>query len=129
MVDKEGTTRPSALLDTNLLIDYLCGRVEARSVLDESVDRAISIATWTEVMAGATSEDEAQLRAFLRSFRIVPITEEVAERAVALRRLFRLKLPDAIILATAQTEKRLLLTRNARDFPADGAGIEVPYTL
>ena len=35
-----------------------------------------------------------------------------------MRRERRIKLPDAIILATAEIENRLLITRNTRDFPA-----------
>jgi predicted nucleic acid-binding protein len=51
-------------------------------------------------------------------------------RAAALRRERpRLKLPDAIILATAQTRGRVLVTRNTKDFPAEMPGIRVPYVL
>jgi hypothetical protein len=45
------------------------------------------------------------------------------------RRERRLKLPDAIILATAETADRLLITRNTRDFPANDPGIRIPYRL
>jgi predicted nucleic acid-binding protein len=36
---------------------------------------------------------------------------------------------DAIILATAQSRGRVLITRNTKDFPAEMPGIRVPYTL
>lgn len=36
---------------------------------------------------------------------------------------------DAIILATALTRGRVLVTRNIKDFPAEMPGIRVPYTL
>jgi hypothetical protein len=54
---------------------------------------------------------------------------EVAERAIAIRRANKIKLPDAIIQATAEVEGRVLITRNTRDFPAGVAGIRVPYVL
>ncbi|MGJ3629611.1 PIN domain-containing protein [Sphingomonas sp. MMS24-JH45] len=41
----------------------------------------------------------------------------------------QLKSPDAIILATAQTRGRILVTRNTKDFPAGMPGIRVPYIL
>jgi predicted nucleic acid-binding protein len=40
-----------------------------------------------------------------------------------------MKLPDAVILATARTHGLPLLTRNTRDFPAGDPTILVPYTL
>lgn len=119
----------SVLLDTNILIDYLCGVDQARIELEHSSDRAISIVTWMEVMVGTIPENEGQTRAFLATFRTLPVTSEVAERAVALRRQRKLKLPDAIIQATAETADRVLVTRNSRDFSADDPGIRVAYRL
>nr|MBA3544449.1 PIN domain-containing protein [Chthoniobacterales bacterium] len=57
----------------------------------------------------------------------LPLTPEVAEETVVLRRKHRLKLPDAIIWATAVSENCLLVTRNKGDFPADHVGIRFPY--
>jgi len=54
---------------------------------------------------------------------------EVAAEAVKLRRMFRLRLPDAIIWATARTQACLLVTRNTKDFPASEPGVRVPYTV
>jgi predicted nucleic acid-binding protein len=36
---------------------------------------------------------------------------------------------DAIILASALTRGRVLITRNTKDFPAEMPGIRIPYTL
>jgi len=117
------------LFDTNILIDYLSGVSKARTALERYGDRAISMVTWMEVMAGTTPGDEAQVRTFLNSFRILPVTAEVAEEAVALRRRRKIKLPDAIIQATARVDGRTLLTRNTRDFPAGEPGVSIPYSL
>jgi hypothetical protein len=40
-----------------------------------------------------------------------------------------MKLLDAMILATAQVNGAILVTRNTKDFPANMPGIRVPYTL
>jgi predicted nucleic acid-binding protein len=117
------------VFDTCILIDYLRGIPRARAECDRHADRAISIITWMEVMAGATAINEDDTRAFLLNFRPVLLTPEVAERAVAIRRANKIKLPDAIILATAEIEGRVLITRNTRDFPAKMSTIRVPYTL
>jgi predicted nucleic acid-binding protein len=119
----------NVLFDTNILIDYLSGVVEARAELERYPDRAISVITWMEVMAGSTPEDEAQIRAFLMTFLNLSITAAAAERAVVLRRKWRIKLPDAIIQATAEVGDRLLITRNTRDFPSGVPGVRVPYQI
>ncbi len=118
-----------ALFDTCILIDYLRGVVPARAECDRHVDRAISIVTWMEVLAGATAANEGDTRTLLLNFQLLPLTVEVAERAVAIRRKSKIKLPDAIIQATAELDGRVLITRNTRDFPAHGRGIHVPYRV
>jgi hypothetical protein len=80
-----------------------------------------------EVMAGSTSSDEEEVREFLHNFATIPLTAPIAERAVAIRRKRKLKLPDAIIKATAEESSRLLVTRNTRDFPSDTPGVRIPY--
>lgn len=121
--------RRNVLFDTNILIDYLSGIPQARLEMERYSQRAISIITWMEVMAGTTAKDEKQIRAFLLSFSTLPVIAEVAERAFVLRRQRKIKLPDAIIQATAQEEDRLLITRNTRDFPGQDADIRIPYKL
>lgn len=120
---------PPVLFDTCILIDYLCGVTKARAECARYSDRAISFITWMEVMAGATPGNEEDARSFLLNFRTAFISHRVAELAVNIRRVQRIKLPDAIILATAESEGRLLITRNTRDFPAAARGIRIPYKL
>lgn len=119
----------NALLDTNILIDYLNGVTAARDEIVRYAQPSISPISWMEVMVGTTAEDEPGIRRFLAGFRQVAIDHDIAERAVAIRRTHRLRLPDAIVWASAQREGALLVTRNSRDFPADEPGVRVPYRL
>lgn len=116
------------LYDTNILIDFLIGDHRAQAELTRSEDRAISAITWMEVMVGSTVQNEAATRAFLRAFTVIGIDPAVQERAVAVPRIRRIKLPDAIIWASAQEHGRILVTRNIKDFPATEPGVRVPYT-
>lgn len=116
-----------ALFDTNILIDYLNAAPEARDELGRHDDPAISIVTWMEVLVGAPPETEAATRVFLDGFTLVELDGDVAARAVSLRRAHRMKLPDAVIWATAQIHSMLLVTRNTKDYPANDPGIRVPY--
>lgn len=119
----------SALFDTNILIDYLNGVDRARIELDRYTDKAISLVTWMEVMVGATPESEGILRGFLSSFVKLPIDQRVSELAVTLRKKHKIKLPDAIVWATAMADRRILVTRNTKDFSHDEPGIRVPYRI
>ena len=119
-----------ALFDTNILIDYLNGIVPARDELKRYDCRLISLITWMEVMIGCRSgEEEPPVRRFLASFDLLPIDADIAERAVTLRRDARIRLPDAIIWATAQQHSALLVTRNTKDFSTNLPGIRLPYQL
>ena len=89
----------------------------------------ISHITWMEVMAGVRNDEEG-VRDFLASrFEIVALDDTIAELAVQLRRTHRLRLPDAIIWATAKAHAAVLVTRNTKDFEPGEEGIRVPYRL
>ena len=118
-----------ALFDTNILIDFLAKVPQAREELGRYEWRAISIVTWMEILVGTNAQLEVETRAFLRRFSLVELRSDIAEQAVTLRREHRMKLPDAIIWASARAEDLLLVTRNTKDFPRSDGGVRVPYEL
>ena len=77
----------------------------------------------------AARKELARFRSFLSGFRLVPNDEGVSEPAIAIRRDHRIRLPDAIIWASARRIEGLLVTRNTRDFQADEPGVRVPYPI
>lgn len=120
--------------DSNIIIDALSGYPQARAEIDRATDfgsRAwISRVVWIEVMSKGEGEGLRRAEILLSGFGVDEIDIEIGQRAAALRRERRgLKAMDAIILATAQTRGRVLVTRNIKDFPAEMPGIRVPYTL
>jgi len=120
--------------DSNIIIDALAGFDQARAEIDRATDfgsRAwISRLVWIEVMSKGEGDALMRAETLLTGFGIDEVDAEIGRRAAALRReRFRLKAMDAIILATAQTRGRVLITRNTKDFPAEMPGIRVPYTL
>lgn len=119
-----------AIFDSDVLFDFLQGREEARQEFRNYAKWEISVISWMEVMSGVESKDEVkECRNFLDGLVVHPLVGGVAEEAVALRRKFRLRLPDAVIWATAREQGCLLVTRNSRDFPKNEPGIRVPYTI
>jgi predicted nucleic acid-binding protein len=118
----------NALFDTNVLIDYLKGIEEAREEIERYRVRLISPVTWMEVLVGGRNEEETEvIEMFLRDFRTIDITRRVAREAIEVRKARRLRLPDAIIWASARVESALLVTRNSKDFPASEPGVRIPY--
>jgi len=118
-----------ALFDTNILIDYLRGLAQARDEFARDDDRAISAIIWMEVLVGTAPAVLDRTRVYLDGFRLIEIDRTVAEQAVKLRRAHRMKLPDAIVWASAQVAGRLLVTRDIKGFPPDDPGVRMPYRM
>lgn len=122
----------TGFFDTNILIDFLNGIPEAQIVTSPYSRRCISRITWMEVLAGVKdTPGEDIARVFLSQFEVIEISAEIAEATLTLRRhhVPKLKLPDAIIYASARLEGTRLITRNHRDFPDTSVDIHIPYTL
>jgi predicted nucleic acid-binding protein len=117
------------LYDTTILIDFLVGREQARAEFSRHSERAISVMTWMEVTIGAGPQDDVATRLFHQSFAVIAIDEAIREQAVQMRRARKIKLPDAIILASAQAHGLTLVTRNTRDFSEGDPNVHVPYTI
>jgi predicted nucleic acid-binding protein len=117
--------RLSPVFDSDVPLRVLHGTetAKARELLVSGQELPISVITWMEVMAGASPETEQSTRRFLGRFAVKNITPEIAEEAVRLRKAMQLKLPDAIIYATALISGRMLATFNARDFPEGTASV------
>ncbi|MFZ5822442.1 MAG: type II toxin-antitoxin system VapC family toxin [Chloroflexota bacterium] len=111
------------------MIDSLNGVVEADEEYKRYERVLISRITWMEVLVGEKGDD-TQLRDYLEThFEIVPLELSIAETAIQLRRAQKIRLPDAIIWATAQVHEAILVTRNTKDFDRKLDGIRVPYEI
>jgi predicted nucleic acid-binding protein len=117
------------LLDTNILIDVLRGEAVALAWLELQQQARISVITWIEVLVGCRGGEMETVEAWLDTFPRLPIGDAVARETVQLRQQHGLKVPDAIILATARCAELTLATRNSRDFPLELGGILHPYRL
>ena len=99
------------LVDTDVFIDHLRGASELRPGRHRL---HYSVITRAELFAGNTATDlSAQLLAPFREFQVDRV---IAERAGRVAREFGVRLPDAVIAATALEHGLMLATRNTRDF-------------
>lgn len=120
------------LIDTNILIDYLREKEEAKVFLEGLKETPlISAITVAEVYAGVREgEERRRTEVFLGSFEVVPLTQEIAQQGGLFRRDYAPKhgtdLADGIIAATTQEKKARLATLNNRHFPMLSK-VLVPY--
>ena len=115
--------------DTNIVIDWLKRKPQAIAELARYRRHKMSRIVWTEVLAGESLDARDTVRQALGNFEVIELDARIAETAADIRYRSRMKLLDAYILATAQVNGAILITRNTRDFPAALPGVRVPYTL
>lgn len=120
----------TALIATDVLLDYLFGDVRAARVFIEYPHRSISVLTWLELMALAPDSHRDATRAFLRSFERLSIGEPTADEAQRLMREHaKLSFHQALHWSTAQLNKLLFVTADANGLPHDDASIVIPYPM
>lgn len=122
--------RLKAVIDSDVLIDFLQGLPEAREEMERYREALYSVVSWMEVMCGANTGEEVEAaRILFESMSRVDLSPQVAAKAVDERERLGLKLPDAIILASADCQGCILVTRNAKDFSPKDPRIRFPYTV
>ncbi len=109
------------LLDTNILIYYFNGDME--SVVKNKVSTLmcesfqISVISNMEFLGFLFNFQERQKAAQLMEYALIrTLSDEIVQRVIDIRQEKRIKLPDAIIAATAMQYSAILVTRNTKDF-------------
>ena len=107
------------LIDTNALSDYFGEKLPLNGLdfIDILVNEnpQISVMTRIESLSYLTPQIET-FRSFVNYSTVFDLTEDIIVRTIALRRSRRIKIPDAIIAATALEYDLTLITHNTSDF-------------
>lgn len=104
------------VLDTNTLIYHFQGLKPWTDFIGglRPVNVLVSVITRMELLAwnDLTSEGERKVRSFLDTLNIASLSSAIETEAILLRRKARLKLPDAIVAATAVVFDAVLATND-----------------
>ncbi|MDZ4698937.1 MAG: type II toxin-antitoxin system VapC family toxin [Rhodothermales bacterium] len=110
------------MIDTNAVIEFLGGMLppDASQWLEDHVRTQsgyLSVINQIELLGYFVPQQEMeQLEAFVAACPILALTDQIARRTIALKRQYRIKLPDAVIAASAIEHEMVLITRNLKDF-------------
>lgn len=123
------------LIDTNVWIDALSGKLAASSFLKLSVQASwagYSAITRLELLGypSLKYEEELKINELLKEFTEIAVDSGIIDKAIFIRKVVRIKVPDAIIAATALEKGCSLVTRNVEDFKGIiGLDIIDPYAI
>lgn len=104
------------LLDTNFILGLLTSHPDVLDAVQSRTLRtsqaAYSVITRMELLGfqGMSPAEESRIRQVLGELTCIPLSDAVETRAIELRRSLKIKLPDAIIAATALEAGLELLT-------------------
>ncbi len=110
------------LIDSNAIIDYLAAKLPAasmakmHSIVNESL--FISVITQIETLgfqSGNAAEDINTCN-FISLATVLHLTPNIVQQTILLRKLYKIKVPDAIIAATAIVNNFALISHNLSDF-------------
>jgi len=110
------------LLDTNFVINYFKGffKADAGKFTDSVINNTTFISVITRMgllsWKSLNPKDEEVIKEFISDSTVFSLEESIINRTILLRKAFAIKLPDAIIAATALVHDMQLITHNLKDF-------------
>lgn len=126
----------SYLLDTNAVINFLeaslpdAGMQMLTSIVDE--EPMVSVITQIEALGFSftSAQEQTTVETFINSSTVLGLSSDIVNATIAIRKSRKIKLPDAIIAATAIIHDLTLITRNTSDFNnINGLKVIDPHSL
>ncbi|MBI1766756.1 MAG: type II toxin-antitoxin system VapC family toxin [Bacteroidetes bacterium] len=120
------------LIDTNCIIDFSLGKIpeKGKIFLASIIDGHPTISVINKIEALGFSIVNNGIVELVNSSTVIGLTDEIINQTIVIRREHKIKLPDAIIAATALVFELTLVTRNFSDFKMlSGLELVDPWSL
>lgn len=106
------------LIDSNVIIDFIGKLLPAYSQtqISDIIDKNFNISIITKIEIIGHPSANIALSNFIGSANIILLNEDIIEQTIQLRKNHKIKIPDAIVGATAMVNNLTLVTRNMQDF-------------
>ncbi|MCF8232317.1 MAG: PIN domain-containing protein [Bacteroidales bacterium] len=106
------------LLDTNILIYLSKKELGLEDISSSKSTLYISVITYMEAL-GFDFQKESEkniIEKLCSGFKVIHLDHDIVQRVIIIRKKHKIKLPDTIILASAELQSLELVTANSKDF-------------
>ncbi len=116
-----------AVFDSNVIIYAANKVIELHKTTEKYNEVVISVVSYMETMGFdfVNFDDQNDVEELLKQFKIIHTNAEIAEKVIEFRKKKKIKLPDAIVAATAFVLGADLITANVKDFKGLDKGLKV----
>ena len=110
------------LLDTNSVIYYTNDDLPQKTsdFLDKEIPKGIYLSVISEIellgFNAASKQEALVIESFVVGSSVIPLIRPIILKTIDIRKAYKIKLPDAIIAATALVYDFTLISRNDEDF-------------
>lgn len=114
--------RKNYLIDTNVAIYYfgMALPLESEKFIDQILNAKYSISVINRIellgFKKITEKESEALSSFISNSTILDLDEDIILKTIQIRKIYNIKLPDAIIAATCLVNNCILITNNIKDF-------------
>ena len=106
------------ILDTNIIIYLSQEKMKMTDFASKGDRLCISIISYMESLGHPFKNDEEEtiVKRLCDTCEVFNLTRQITEKTIEIRKRAKIKLPDAIIAASALVNKAVLVTANVKDF-------------
>jgi toxin FitB len=120
------------LIDTNTLLEFVSEilPINAQNFVANVVNQNFNVSVINRIEVLGHESANSKLKDFMDLANTFQLTQDVEKQTIELRKQKKIKLPDAIIAATALINKFTIISRNTKDFQnIEGLECLNPYDI